>query len=108
VGQKRSNDLGLFDVHGNVWTWCQDGAFFYPQATAGHPAEDKEDIRTISDDQGRVLRGGSFGNPAPNLLSAGRNGNRPTDRSGVIGLRVCRTYYSHSIHQSIKGKNRGR
>jgi formylglycine-generating enzyme required for sulfatase activity len=93
VGQKRPNDLGLFDMHGNVWNWCQDaGLFVYPQTTAGQPAEDKEDIRDISDTQSRVLRGGSFSYHAPFVRSAGRSNGGPADRYDIIGLRVCRTY----------------
>src|SRR5262249_23284302 len=45
VGQKRPNDLGLFDMHGNVWAWCQEGGWDYPDGRA----EDKEDLRDITD-----------------------------------------------------------
>jgi formylglycine-generating enzyme required for sulfatase activity/tetratricopeptide (TPR) repeat protein len=93
VGQKRPNDLGLFDMHGNVWTWCQEtGGFVYPSTRGGHPGEDKEDIRDISDLQSRVLRGASFDVHAPFVRSADRYNFGPAYRYSNVGVRVCRTY----------------
>src|SRR5262249_30194702 len=63
VGRLKPNDLGLFDMLGNVPQWCQDGFADYPQA-ATNPAEDKEDIKDILDGQNRVVRGGSFSSHA--------------------------------------------
>src|SRR5262249_32387615 len=43
VGRKKPNDLGLFDLHGHVWNWCQEGYQAYPQTKDGEASEDKED-----------------------------------------------------------------
>jgi serine/threonine protein kinase/formylglycine-generating enzyme required for sulfatase activity len=90
VGQKRPNDLGLFDMHGNVWTWVQDGAFTYPPGPG--PVEDKEDIRNLEDRVNRALRGGSFSDHVLTVRSAQRNNSRPDNPNFLVGLRVARTY----------------
>jgi formylglycine-generating enzyme required for sulfatase activity len=91
VGQKRPNDLGLFDVHGNVWNWCQAAAFHYPPMVPGRPTVDQEDIRHIEDRIGRVFRGGSFNDQAMNVRSPNRGTSRPIVRNASFGLRVART-----------------
>jgi formylglycine-generating enzyme required for sulfatase activity len=91
VGQKRPNDLGLFDVHGHAWTWCQESAADYPPGTAANPAEDKEDIRDVKDDLNRLLRGGAYSYVAWTARSADRDSGRPSTRNGSVGLRVART-----------------
>jgi formylglycine-generating enzyme required for sulfatase activity len=93
VGKTRPNDLGLFDIHGNVWTWCQESARTYPRGTGGWPVEDKEDIRDIKDTLGRVLRGASFNIHAGFVRSARRLSSRPSFRSETVGLRPARTYH---------------
>jgi formylglycine-generating enzyme required for sulfatase activity len=91
VGQKRPNDLGLFDMHGDVWTWCQDAYGPYKPGWPGRPAEDEEDKRPIEDRIPRVLRGGSFVDQAEGARSACRSSYRPSYRYDAVGLRVART-----------------
>ena len=58
VGSKKPNDLGLFDLHGNVYNWCQERfQGDYPTSKDGESIEDKEDSLIIkSADERRVAR----------------------------------------------------
>src|SRR5262249_6221861 len=58
VGQKRPNDLGLFDLHGPLWQWCHPSIGL---PTAGG-LEDNEDRRDITDADLVMVRGGAFPN----------------------------------------------
>jgi formylglycine-generating enzyme required for sulfatase activity len=91
VGSLKPNDLGLFDVQGNVYTWCQESYKAYPTGKGEEAAEDKEDALVISPTQSRVLRGGSFSYQALNLRSASRLYDAPTLRGNDNGFRVART-----------------
>jgi formylglycine-generating enzyme required for sulfatase activity len=91
VGSLKPNDLGLFDVQGNAWTWCQERTQPYPQARGGRVLEDKEDILSINPTAVRVLRGGSFITHASDVRSAQRLYNAPADRFNYLGFRPART-----------------
>jgi formylglycine-generating enzyme required for sulfatase activity len=94
VGQKRPNDLGLFDMQGNVWSWCQEGGRVYPDYPSGspeRPVRDVEDVREVVDKWGRVLRGASFVNRPSGVRAPYRELARPTVRTSAVGLRVART-----------------
>jgi formylglycine-generating enzyme required for sulfatase activity len=71
VGSLKPNALGLFDMHGNAWQWCQDRDFYFST---------------------RALRGGSFSDGAANLRSASRGRTEPVARDNYFGFRVARTY----------------
>jgi serine/threonine protein kinase/formylglycine-generating enzyme required for sulfatase activity len=86
VGQLKPNDLGLFDVLGNAFEWCQSP---FPARQGGDDLEPSK-LRVIDTD-GRILRGGSFDSPASNVRSAYRLAMRPTNRFSSLGLRVART-----------------
>jgi serine/threonine protein kinase/formylglycine-generating enzyme required for sulfatase activity len=92
VGGKKPNDLGLFDLHGNVYNWCQEIYQNYPEAKRGDPVEDKEDILDKARNDGRVLRGGSFLYPASSVRCALRDRNVPTTRNTNVGFRPARTF----------------
>ena len=47
VGLLKSNDLGFFDFHGNVWKWCQDAYREYPKAANGMATEDTDKLTNI-------------------------------------------------------------
>ncbi|MCP4455682.1 MAG: formylglycine-generating enzyme family protein, partial [Planctomycetes bacterium] len=78
VGQKRPNDWGLYDMHGNVWEWVEDD---WHDNYRGAPV----DGRAWVDNQrgaARVIRGGSWGSGARGCRSAIRGGISPDDRDG--------------------------
>jgi serine/threonine protein kinase/formylglycine-generating enzyme required for sulfatase activity/tetratricopeptide (TPR) repeat protein len=91
VGQKRPNDLGLFDMHGNVWTWCQESAWQYPQGSRERPVREDEDKREITRRLARIIRGAAFVSRAAYVRSADRSFYAPTNRGEAFGIRVART-----------------
>ena len=91
VGKMKPNDLGFFDLQGNVLAWCQESYKGYSKSNDATASEDKEAELVVKNDVGRVLRGGSFGFPASNVRSAFRNLSVPSVQSVYVGLRVART-----------------
>jgi serine/threonine protein kinase/formylglycine-generating enzyme required for sulfatase activity len=93
VGGKKPNDLGLFDMHGNVFNWCQESyKGDYAVSKGGEAIEDKEDMLQIVSSNSRVLRGGSFFTQASDVRSADRTRFVPTVRSSNVGFRPARTF----------------
>jgi serine/threonine protein kinase len=92
VGGKKPNDLGLFDMHGNVWNWCQQsykGDYAVPKR--GEAVADEEgDLRIVSTAI-YVLRGGSFLDLALEVRSANRWRYVPTVGGVRVGFRPART-----------------
>jgi formylglycine-generating enzyme required for sulfatase activity len=85
VAAKNANGWGLFGMSGNVWEWANDWQGSYTDSA-------KTDPIGASTGLSRVLRGGSWSNPAGNLRSSYRgSGSYPDYRGNVIGFRIaCR------------------
>ena len=83
VGQKQPNAFGLYDMHGNVWEWCQD---YWHDSYAGAPTDGS--ARVSGGDSNRVLRGGSWVGGAGYLRSAVRGRSEPGNRLYIFGFRV--------------------
>jgi formylglycine-generating enzyme required for sulfatase activity len=85
-GRLKPNDLGLFDMLGNAWEWCQD------EYSAERTESDDLQVLVVSNDKLRLWRGGSFIYRAPFQRSAARHRYRPDDWGSTVGLRPARTY----------------
>ncbi|HEV3263017.1 MAG TPA: SUMF1/EgtB/PvdO family nonheme iron enzyme [Gemmataceae bacterium] len=90
-GAKKPNDFGLFDMHGNVWNWCQEVSRDYPQGE-GKSFDDREDSLIIYGQEIRAARGGAFGVASYTVRCATRYGSIPGVRYDNIGIRPARTF----------------
>jgi eukaryotic-like serine/threonine-protein kinase len=89
-GRLRPNDFGFFDMHGNVWNWCQEKKRDYPQTEREQVVEDDESDLDIGS-WARALRGGCYTDHAPGLRSAHRWAKEPLHGNNIVGFRVART-----------------
>lgn len=86
VGLKKPNAWGLYDMHGNVWEWCDS----FRDKSASY----------------RSLRGGSWFYVAQDLRSANRYDDSPAYRFSFVGFRLVRTpkpLHSNESETKIKG-----
>lgn len=103
VARKQANSWGLYDMHGNVYEWCQDWYGDYPSNSVTNPTGP-------SGGSYRVRRGGSWDDSAKDCRSAFRYRLSPGNRSYLLGFRLVRAIdlADKKVSSDVSAKEIGR
>lgn len=88
VAQKKPNELGLFDMTGNMWEWVWDwyaGDYYKTSPNANPTGAETGNYR--------IMRGGAFYNDGTYANVYTRQNASPNFKQNSVGFRVARTYY---------------
>lgn len=100
VGQKAPNELGLYDMSGNVAERCEDEAKPYDTSTAGTKTRKANKAlktlitgpltkKVLSSDLGYAIRGGSWNDASKKCRVTARDGSKETKRDKTVGFRLA-------------------
>ena len=78
IGLLKPNELGIYDMSGNIWEWCSNYKVPYPCDTIGREFDS------------RVLRGGTFTNRKSSVRVIDRNGRGASTRLPTLGFRLVK------------------
>jgi len=84
VGSYKPNAFGLYDMHGNIFEWCEDRFAKYRAGAVTDP-------KGPTNGKDRVFRGGSFYSYVSDARSSNRSSSAPAYRGKVAGFRLART-----------------
>ena len=90
VGTKSPNELGLYDMSGNVYEWCSDRYGTYSSSSQTNPAGS-------SDGSSRLFRGGSWNSVPRHCRSSFRYDNTPEASGYTFGLRLALSQFIMSV-----------
>ncbi len=91
VGSKAPNELGIYDMSGNVWEWCNDRYVSYTIEARTDPSNACSGSRIIR-------RGGSWGSHVTSVRVSARYSSYPATYSfNQVGFRVVRTVHSDEL-----------
>jgi formylglycine-generating enzyme required for sulfatase activity len=100
VGQKRPNAWGIHDAHGNVFEWCSD---WY----GNYLVEEQRDPMGPAQGYHRVVRGGSWPDPAMLCRSAYRCSSVPTESGYALGFRLAAVQPGEPGKQAARASSAG-
>jgi formylglycine-generating enzyme required for sulfatase activity len=86
VGEKKPNELGLYDMSGNVWQWCSDwfDEKYYSKSPSNNPSGPSAGTPF------KVVRGGSWWGPVKDCRVANRDKFEPDKKDDDVGFRLVR------------------